>query len=81
MDDIEQPTVCSNNTQAEISNNQVLDKEEAEIDKSWHQTSVLGLIYSTTVNGGRPKISTLKNRENLQEKLDEVKLHIARLFL
>ena len=41
-----------------ISNNQLLDKEEAETDKSEHQTSVLGLIFTITVSGGRPKGST-----------------------
>ena len=49
-----------------ISNNKPLDKEEAETDKSEHQKSVLGLIYTTTVNGGIPKGSTLKNNEYLQ---------------
>ena len=38
-----------------ISKNQLLDTEESETDKSEHQTSVLGLISTTTVNGGRPK--------------------------
>ena len=42
-----------------ISNNQILDKEEAEADKSEHQTSVLSLISYTTVNCGIPKGSTL----------------------
>ena len=46
-----------------ISNNQLLDKEEAATDKSEHQTSVLGLISTTTVNGGRPKGSKLKNNK------------------
>ena len=46
-----------------ISNNQLLDKEEAETDKSDHQTSVLGLIYTTTINGGIPKGSTLNNKK------------------
>ena len=46
-----------------VSNNQLLDKEEAETDKIDHQTSVLGLISTTTVNGGRPKGSTLKTRK------------------
>ena len=54
-----------------ISNNQLLDKEEAEIDKSEHQKSVLGLISTTSVNGGIPKVSTLKNKKNLQERMDE----------
>ena len=47
-----------------IINNQILDKEEDEVDKSEHQTSFLCLISSTTVNGGRPKGSTLKNKKN-----------------
>ena len=63
-----------------ISNNQLLDKEEAETDKSEHQTSVLVLIYTTTVNGGIPKVYTLKNKKNLQERMDEAKLHLTRLF-
>ena len=63
-----------------ISNNKLLDKEEAETDKSEHQTSVLGLISTTTVNGGRPKGSTLKNKKNLQERMDEAKLHLTRFF-
>ena len=46
-----------------ISYNQLRDKEVAETDKSEHQTPVLGLIYTTAVNGGTPKGSTLKNRE------------------
>ena len=46
-----------------ISNNQLLDKEESETDKNEHQTSVLGLICTTTVNGGIPKGSTLKKQE------------------
>ena len=49
-----------------ISNNQLLDKEEAETYKSELQTSVLGLICSTTVNGGRPEGSKLKNKKTLQ---------------
>ena len=46
-----------------ISNNKILDKEEAETDKSEHQTSVLGIISTTTVNGGKPKLLTLKNKK------------------
>ena len=46
-----------------ISNNQLLDKEEAETDKSEHQTSVLGIISTTTANGRRPKGSTLENNK------------------
>ena len=38
-----------------ISNNQLLDKGESETDKIEHQTSVLGIISTTSVNGGRPK--------------------------
>ena len=49
-----------------ISNNQLLDKEEDETDKSENQTSVLGIIYTTTVNCGRPKGSAIKNKKNLQ---------------
>ena len=64
-----------------ISNNQILDKEETEIDKSGHKPSVLGLISTTNVNGGRPKGLTLKNKKNLQEIMDEVKLHLTHLFL
>ena len=64
-----------------ISNNQLIDKEESETDKSEHQPSVLGLIYTTAVNGGRPKGSTLKNKKNLQERMDEVKLHLTRWCL
>ena len=63
-----------------ISKNQLIDKEEAETDISEHQTSVLGLISTTAINGGRPKGSKLKNKENLQERMDEAKLHITRLF-
>ena len=64
-----------------INKNQLLDKEEAEIEKSYHQTSVLGIIYPTTVNVGIPKMSTLKNKKNLQERIDEAKVHINYLFL
>ena len=63
-----------------ISKNQLLDKEKSEIDKSENQKSVLGLISTTTVNGRRPTVSTLKNRKNLQEIMDEAKLHITRLL-
>ena len=63
-----------------ISNNQLLDKEEAETDKSEHQTSVLVLISTTTVNSGRPKVSTIKNKKILQGIIDEVKLHLTCLF-
>ena len=38
-----------------ISNNKLIDKEEAETDKSEHQPSVLGIICTTFVNGARPK--------------------------
>ena len=64
-----------------ISNNQLFDKEEIETDKSEHQPSVLGLIFNTDVNGGRPKVSTLKNKKNFQDKMDEAKLHLTCLFL
>ena len=63
-----------------IRNNQLLDGEEAETDKSEHQTSVLGLLSTTTVNGGRPKVSKLKNKKILQERIDEAKLYITRFF-
>ena len=61
MDDIGQPKVCNKKTQVEDKNNQLLDKEGYETDKSEHQTSVLDIISTTTVNGGRPKVPTLKN--------------------
>ena len=67
------------NTQ-KISNNQLLYKEESETDRSEHQTSVLGLISNTTVNGGRPKEPTLKNKENLQERIYEASIHLSCLF-
>ena len=64
-----------------ISNNQLLDKEESETDKSEHQTSVLGIICTINVNGGREKVWTIKNNKNLQERMDEVKLHLTCLLL
>ena len=63
-----------------ICNNRLLDKEESGTDKKEHQTSVLGIISTTTVNGGRPKGQTLTIKNNLQERMDEVKLHINHLF-
>ena len=63
------------------SNNKLIDKEEAETDKSEHQPSVLGLISTTAVNGGRTKGLTLRNKKNLQDRMDESKLHLTRLFL
>ena len=63
-----------------ISNNQLLDKEEAETDKSKHRTSVLGLISNTPINGGRQKVSTLKNKKNLQDIMDKANLHLTCLF-
>ena len=63
-----------------ISNNQLIDKEEYETDKSEHQTSVLCLISTTTVNSGRQKESKLKNKKNLEERMDEAKLHLTCLF-
>ena len=63
-----------------ISNNQLFDKEEAETYQSEHQTSVLGLIYTTTINGEIPKGLKLKNKKRLQSKMDEAKLHITCLF-
>ena len=49
-----------------ISNNQLLDKEESESDKSEHQTSFLSLISTDIVNVGRPKGLLLKNKEKSQ---------------
>ena len=63
-----------------ISSNQLIDKEEAKTYKNEHQTSVLGLISTTNVNDGRPKGLTLKNKMNLQARMDEVKLHLTRFF-
>ena len=48
-----------------ISKNQPLDKEEAELDKSEHQTSFLSLISTNIVNGEGPKGSLPKNKKNL----------------
>ena len=62
-----------------ISNNKLLDKEEAETYQSENQTSVLGIISTTTANGGRPKGSTLKNNKKTEERMDEAKLHLTRL--
>ena len=53
-----------------ISNNPLLDKEESEADESEHQTSVLSLVSSITVNGGIPKGSKIKNKKNVQEIMD-----------
>ena len=64
-----------------ISNNRLIHTEEAETDKSEHQPSVLGLICTTDVNGGRPKVSTLKNKKILQDRMDEVKPRITHLLL
>ena len=64
-----------------IGNNKLIDKEESETDKSDHQPSVLDLICTTAVNSGIPKGSTLKNRKNLQERMDESKLHLTHFFL
>ena len=64
-----------------INNNQLLDKEEAETDKSEHSSSVLGIISATIVNGEIPKGLTLKNRKNIQDRMDKTKLHIACLLL
>ena len=63
-----------------ISNNKLIYKEEAETDKSEHQTSVLGIISTTTVNGGKPKGSTLKNKRKIQVRMDEAKIHLTCLF-
>ena len=76
MDDRRQPKVFSKKAKQRLSNIQPLDKEEAETDKSEHQTSVLDLISTTTVNGGRPKGLTLKNKKNLQDRMDEAKLYL-----
>ena len=65
----------------EISNNKLIDKEEAETDKIDRQPSVLGLIYNTAFNGRRPKVSALKNKKNLQERMDESKLRITHFSL
>ena len=64
-----------------ITDNEKLDKEYVEEDKIDHQTSVLGIISSTTVNGGRQKGSTNKNKKIHQEKMDEAKIHITHFFL
>ena len=64
-----------------ISKNQLLDKYESETYKIEHQTPVLSLFPSTTANGGIPKGSKLKNKKNLQERMDESKLHITSLLL
>ena len=53
-----------------ISNNQIIDKEESETHKSEHQTSVLGILSTTNVNGGIPKLSALKNKKNIQARMD-----------
>ena len=63
-----------------ISNNQLLDKEEYEADKSDHKTSVLSHIYSTTFNGGIPKGLTLKKTKNTSRIIYEAKLHITRFY-
>ena len=63
-----------------ISNNQLIDKEESETDKSEHQTSVLGIISTITLNCGVPKQSTLKNNKNFQAIMYEANFHLARLF-
>ena len=42
-----------------ISNTKLTGKEEAEVDKSEHQTPVLSLI-SSTINGGRLKGLTIE---------------------
>ena len=73
--------MCNDKIQSEISNNQLIDKEEAEIDNSEHQPSVLGLIYTATANGGRPKGSTLKNKKDIQERMDEAKLRLTLFYL
>ena len=62
------------------SNNQILDKEEAEVDKIQYQTSVFIIISSTTFNGGIPKLSTLKNKNNIQDRMDNMKLHITHFY-
>ena len=65
----------------QISKNQLLYKEETEAFKIEYQTSVLSIIYSTTINGGRPKDSTLRNKKNIQGIMDEVKLYKTIFFL
>ena len=64
-----------------ISNNQLIDKEEAEPDKSEHQPSFLVLIYTTAVNGGISKVLTLKNKKNFHSRMYEAKIRLTRLFL
>ena len=64
-----------------ISNNQLIDREESQTDKSEHQPSVLGVICTTAVHVGRQKVSTLKNKKNFQERMDEAKLHITHFLL
>ena len=44
-----------------IINNEIIDKDESGIDKIEHEPLVLGLIWTTVANDGRPKGSTLKN--------------------
>ena len=61
-------------------NNHLLDKEESEADKSEHQTSVLGIIFTTIINGCRSKKLTVKNKKNIQERIDKAKLHFTCLF-
>ena len=75
------PNCAARRHKQKISNNQLLDKEEAETYKIEHQTSVLGLISTSNVNGGIPKGSTLKNKKNLQERMDEAKIRITHFFL
>ena len=60
-----------------ISNNKLIDKEEAKTDKREHQPSVLGLISTTDVNVGRTKGSTIKDKKNLQKRMDEAKLYLT----
>ena len=43
--------------------------------------TVLGLIYTNTVNGGRTKVLTLKNKKKPQERMDKANLHLTCLFL
>ena len=65
---------ASRRNRQKISNNQLLDKEESGTNKSEHQTSVLGIISSTTVNCGRTKGFTLKKNLNLQYIMDKAKV-------
>ena len=74
-------TCLARRQKQKISNNQLIGKEETETDKSEHRPSVLGLIWTNSVNGGIPTVSTLKNKKTLQDRMDEMKLHLTRFSL